>query len=119
MRPVVSILLFFIILVRSYLPLIDYAINYNFISTQLCEKKDNPESLCNGKCYLKKEFSETEQNKSQPTEIKILSVDVFVVNENADFIALKKLVEINQNIPHRCTFSFQNHYKEIFHPPLV
>jgi hypothetical protein len=37
-------------------PMIDYAVNYKYISEELCVNKDKPEMHCNGKCHLKKEI---------------------------------------------------------------
>lgn len=78
MKVLTSILLIFIISVRSFLPLLDYVINYDYISTQLCENRDKPELLCNGKCYVKKELTQNQSTKNQQCEVKIQIVDVFV-----------------------------------------
>ena len=42
---------------RVIFPLVDYALNYNFIVTELCEQKDEVENKCLGKCHLTKEIS--------------------------------------------------------------
>jgi len=39
-------------------PVVDYAINYDYIVNVLCENKGKPEMQCNGKCYLTKELAE-------------------------------------------------------------
>ena len=60
---------------RAYLPYINYWINYDYISTQLCENKDKPDMHCNGKCCLEKELREvaaeenTEKNSPPPQKI--------------------------------------------------
>ena len=41
------------------LPVIDYAINYDYIAEQLCENKNKPVLACYGKCYLAKEVQKT------------------------------------------------------------
>ena len=54
---------------KPILPYLDYAINFNYISTELCENKDKPELDCKGKCHLKKEIRKvvkTEQNQILP-----------------------------------------------------
>ena len=54
-----TVLLFtyFTYVFRVILPLVDYAVNYNFIVTELCEEKDEVENKCLGKCHLTKEIS--------------------------------------------------------------
>ncbi len=34
------------------LPVLDYALNYDFIVSELCLNRENPIMGCNGKCYL-------------------------------------------------------------------
>ncbi|MBC8644541.1 hypothetical protein H9W95_12115 [Flavobacterium lindanitolerans] len=51
------------------LPVIEYAINYDYIATVLCINKDKPEMKCNGKCHLMKELAKSSQDDSdQPKE---------------------------------------------------
>ena len=58
-------------LVKPVFPLIDYAINYEYISKVLCENKAKPGLHCNGKCHLMKELAKnTENEKSLPTDKK-------------------------------------------------
>lgn len=119
MKVLTSILLIFIISVRSFLPLLDYVVHYHYIATQLCENRDKPELLCNGKCYLKKELN-TEHNKNHQCEMKIQLVDLFVPNESVAFEEEKTAILLERkNTIHRCKFSFQNYYSEFFHPPLI
>ncbi len=39
---------------KPIIPVIDYVVNYHYISTVLCENKDKPKLKCNGKCQLMK-----------------------------------------------------------------
>lgn len=120
MKVLTSILLIFIISVRSFLPLLDYVINYDYISTQLCENRDKPELLCNGKCYVKKEFTQNQSTKNQQCEVKIQIVDVFVPQENLNFEINKTESFVEKQITfHHCKFTIQRYYKEFFHPSLV
>lgn len=45
------------------MPVIDYVINYEYISTVLCENKDKPELKCCGKCHLKKELANASEGE--------------------------------------------------------
>ncbi len=42
---------------KPTLPVLDYAINYNYISKVLCKNKDKPKMHCNGKCQLMKNLA--------------------------------------------------------------
>ena len=53
----VLLLTYFTYVFRVIFPLVDYALNYNFIVTELCEQKDDVENKCLGKCHLTKEIS--------------------------------------------------------------
>ena len=51
-------------LLKPIFPVVDYIVNYDYISKVLCENKAKPELKCNGKCHLMKELakeSETEK----------------------------------------------------------
>lgn len=51
----------FIVLIALFLkpilPVVDYVVNYEYISKVLCENKDKPKLQCNGKCHLMKELA--------------------------------------------------------------
>lgn len=62
MKKLVLIVIFAIIL-KPIMPVIDYVINYEYISTVLCENKDKPELKCCGKCHLKKELANASEGE--------------------------------------------------------
>jgi len=109
-------------LIKPVLPVIDYVVNYEYISTQLCENVEKPELKCNGKCHLMKELSKAsedekpinsdkKQNTKQETEV--LFCEVISTFQSSNY----KNFDSNEN------FSFyQNFYNidiltSIFHPP--
>lgn len=47
------------------IPFVEYAFNYNYISTVLCVNKDKPKMQCNGKCHLAKMIAETSDDTTQ------------------------------------------------------
>lgn len=66
-------------------PYITYKINYNYISTVLCENKENPEMHCDGKCHLKKELKKAaNEEKSQNNSSNGKSYE----SENISFIEI-------------------------------
>ena len=41
---------------RPIIPVIEYIVDYDYISKVLCINKDKPELKCNGQCHLSKEM---------------------------------------------------------------
>ena len=75
-------------LTKPLWPVVDYAINYDYIVDNLCENKDKPEMHCNGKCYLKKQLAEETTGKEKsPFSNK------FYYSEIPQFIISEKLPE--------------------------
>jgi len=61
-KKILFILALFILL-KPALPVIDYIINYEYISKVLCVNKDKPKMHCNGKCHLMKELAKASENE--------------------------------------------------------
>lgn len=60
------------ILLKPVFPVLDYIMNYDYISKVLCENKDKPKIHCNGKCHLMKELAKaSEQEKPISSDKKI------------------------------------------------
>ena len=57
-------LLALFILVKPVLPVIDYVVNYEYISKVLCVNKAKPKMKCNGKCHLMKELAKASENET-------------------------------------------------------
>ena len=108
--------------IRPVLPIINYAVNYDYIVENLCENKEKPELMCNGKCYVRKEL--TKANQEQTTQnghkIPVPSLDVFLVAEDFKF-AHADIDSIDQeSISTFCMNScYAEYHPKIFHPPLI
>jgi len=115
----------FIILVltiRPVLPLIDYAVNYEYISEKLCENKDKPQLLCNGKCYLVKEMAKTSENTPKQSNLKISSgfTDAFVADQIFKFdFSTEYFTEKDKPSPFYKSFYHFLVGSDVFHPPLI
>ena len=49
---------------KPIIPVVEYIVNYDYISKVLCENKSKPKMHCNGKCRLMKELANaSEQEK--------------------------------------------------------
>lgn len=100
------------------MPLINYAVNYEYIVKNLCEKKDVIDSTCKGKCFVSKELVKTEKLTNSGT-IKIPVMDVFLsseifffLNDNVfDYLDTKSSLYLNNHT--------SEYFSKIFHPPLA
>lgn len=120
LKIIISIFLLFVLVLRTAMPIVDYAVNYNYISSQLCENRDKPQLLCNGKCYLKKEIlKSTENQNTKEFKIQITAIDVFVVNETLDFKTDFLIRESQKdNFQNQFNLIVEPYYEDFFHPPL-
>jgi hypothetical protein len=55
-----------LVLLKPLFPFLDYAINKEYISKNLCENRNKPKLNCNGKCHLMKQLKKA--NAENPTE---------------------------------------------------
>jgi hypothetical protein len=51
-------------LLKPALPVIDYVINYEYISKVLCVNKAKPKLQCSGKCHLMKELAKSSEKEA-------------------------------------------------------
>jgi hypothetical protein len=77
-----------LISINAFVPLINFAINYNFIVEELCVERDYKVNDCNGSCQLKTQVSknletENETNKSKPIVIKEVETPYFSIQQSA------------------------------------
>ncbi|CAM3356099.1 hypothetical protein FLLO111716_05970 [Flavobacterium longum] len=110
------------ILTKPVLPVAEYVINYDYISTKLCVNKEKPKLQCNGKCQLMKKLaaaSESEKpissdKKANPLEHHDWIDDVKTVAVPGKILGLKT----------KASTLYHNFYRNlrghaVFHPPTV
>lgn len=69
MKQFLAIPLIFVMLVKPLWPVAEYIINYDYIVTNLCENRAQPQLQCDGKCYLSKLLAkENGQQEDNPFE---------------------------------------------------
>lgn len=116
------LLLALLMLVKPSFPIIDYVVNYEYISKELCENKAKPELQCNGKCHLMKELakaSEAEKplssNKKDTSknEIEVVFYQDIVPTQ-LPFIHVPAHSLVANNYSNQYTFLNSS---TIFHPP--
>lgn len=110
-------------MIRPVMPIISYAVNYEYISTELCENKDDVEMECNGKCHLKKELAkEIQENNpaSESKKVNFAETSMLFCSDILPFTFEKMFFDEEvQNVT-----SYSNLYQKedaytIFHPPAI
>ena len=110
-------------LLKPVLPVIEYAINYDYIATVLCINKDKPEMKCNGKCHLMKELAKSSQDDSdQPKEKRFMTSESHILffEEILDF----GLVPVKSPLANQSSNTFYSNLyshldgRSIFRPPV-
>ncbi len=51
------------VLLKPVFPVVEYALNYDYIAKVLCVNKDKPMLHCNGKCHLMKELAKAAESE--------------------------------------------------------
>ncbi|SHL62622.1 hypothetical protein [Chryseobacterium carnipullorum] len=120
LRFFISIFIIFTIALRPVLPLVNYAVNYDYIVKNLCENRNVPQSTCKGKCYVSKELAKTEKQSNNSQVIKISVLDVFVSHDTLSFLGQResdaeaKAIHSDYIVDHTSEY-----FSRIFHPPLA
>lgn len=118
--------LVFILIIAIFLkpifPVIEYVVNYEYISKVLCENKAKPMMHCNGKCHLMKELAKAAENEKPASsdkkgytpvaellffqEIKTFSI------ASASFLDKEKSSNTYSNLYSK------SHLESVFRPPI-
>lgn len=107
---------------KPILPVIDYAVNYEYISKVLCINKAKPELKCNGKCHLMQELAKASDDDKPISSDKKQSsnsfVDLFVTEADSfNFLFFQKSTTQELNSSYANLYSHLDSYV-IFHPPI-
>lgn len=118
MKYLVSIFVIFTITIKPILPVVNYAVNYHYISENLCENRNKPQLSCNGKCFLAKELSKTQEESTQIISRAnsidhFIAQDIFMINNHPVFIPKNRLTNIYFD------FYDSKYICSFFHPPVV
>lgn len=118
----VALILILALFLKPFFPVIEYVVNYEYISKVLCENKDKPVMHCNGKCYLMKELAKaSDAEKPNSTEKKTNTPpmhDLFV----EDLYTIDFVTFFETNTKSTLNSKYANLYAHlnlhaIFHPP--
>jgi hypothetical protein len=104
------------------LPVIDYVINYKYVSKVLCVNKAKPKMHCNGKCHLMKELAKTSESETPISSNKKVAsheLEVLFFEEINSFkiksLYFDKKQIVNQNYSN--LYHFLNS-TSVFRPPI-
>lgn len=119
MKLFISVFIIFTIALRPVLPLINYAVNYDYIVKNLCENRSVQQSTCKGKCYVAKELAKTEKQSNTNQTVKISGLDVFIAHEILSFSDYQFDIVKKNSDSRYINFHTSEYFSRIFHPPLV
>ncbi|MCB9204029.1 MAG: hypothetical protein H6603_03530 [Flavobacteriales bacterium] len=101
---------------QAYMPHVNYWMNRDYISSVLCENKDQPELECNGKCHLKKEIQESTDGQEEGKEVsERMMVEFLQVAEQIAFVPSVQVV--TEDFCNYCEPLTAGFSSSIFHPP--
>jgi len=96
------IIIALLIFLKPVLPVVDYIINYDYISKVLCVNKAKPELKCNGKCQLMKNLAkaaEEEKPISPEKKSKAQEIELLFFQEIQSLITLQTSFHPKNRIP--------------------
>ena len=108
MKLILNIFFIFYLVFKPLIPVLDYAVNYNYISEELCINKNIPVLHCNGKCYLEKELAKNAQDDAQSSKTKSQDQKI------TDLCLPVEISEIQKGY-YILTIRDKNIYKENYH----
>jgi len=100
-------------------PVIHYVLHKKYYAEVLCENKDKPKMHCNGKCHLKKELKQAQQeseNPNNPIPIPKTNKEIFpAILEK--YVVTKEFELFNDFKLYFVQFYYKDIYIEILTPP--
>jgi hypothetical protein len=105
----------------TWVTIIDFKINQNFIAAKLCQNRNRPKMHCNGQCALMKKMRQQEkQDPNVPGPLK-LQISSTVLSSKTFFAAVNPSLSITNKvfIPLVNTGRPVDRTSPIFHPPAV
>ena len=109
-------------LLKPVFPVVDYIVNYEYISKVLCVNKAKPKLQCNGKCHLMKELAKTSESEtpiSSNKKIAYHELEILFFEEIKSFKITSIYLDKNQflNSNYSDLYSYLNS-DSVFRPPI-
>jgi hypothetical protein len=110
------------IFLKPIFPVIEYMVNYEYISKVLCENKAKPIMHCNGKCHLMKELAKANENDKPATSDKkgytsVIEVLFFQEINAISFFSSSLSDKEKRNYNYSNLYSNMN-FESLFRPPI-
>lgn len=120
----IIIIVILAIFLKPILPVVDYVVNYDFISKVLCENKAKPKLKCNGKCHLMKELAKASEDEkpinSDKKDNSKQEVELLYCNEVAEISFRQIYFHNNTSVGDNYTnLYFHRVSCSVFHPPTI
>lgn len=98
--------------------IINYEIHKDYIAKNLCENRDKPKMCCKGKCQLKKQLNNTENENTKNKTSNRFTFDDYVCEEakQLQIAPLPETIVKNNTILVSQEYSFDP-LLSVFHPP--
>lgn len=110
------------ILLKPFLPIVEYVVNYEYISKVLCVNKETPIMGCDGKCYLMSQLAKSAEDEKPISDKKIIvkEVEILFFQEIKQVVFLKAIITQKPIL----NFNYCNLYNYLnssttFHPPTI
>ena len=107
---------------KPLLPIVEYVVNYDYITKVLCVNKENLVMGCDGKCYLVSQLAKASDFEKPITDKRIVVKDFEIIF----YQAIPEIVLSPLYLLHKTTanFNYCNRYASIcgtavFHPPTL
>jgi hypothetical protein len=117
----ILILLMMVQTFTSWLIVVEYIINKEYIANNLCVNKEKPKLHCQGKCQLMKKMAEEEKQTSSNSQTggKIKMSDVLFTH-NLPVPALNELLkQVPEFYSNYLAKTSTGSFTSIFHPPAI
>ena len=116
----IAVIIIIVLFLKPVFPVVEYAVNYDYISKVLCINKAKPKLKCNGKCHLMKELAKASDDEKPISSNKKTNTlnDLFVQEVNS-FVFMNNRV----TVPFILNTNYANLYSHLdtysfFHPPI-
>ena len=111
-----SVSIFFLSASKTFI-LLNYSLNKEYITKNLCENRSKPKMNCNGKCHLKKELQKDDKRDNSPSGGMKEKMEVQLFNSNCSVSSpVLPFVKTNYSISANQNYSRLDH-SSVFHPP--
>lgn len=113
----VFLLLYLLIMFKPYYTIIEYYVNQDYIAQYLCVNRYEPQTHCQGKCYLRQKLQEKQAEESQEILNQFKESPVHVSAWFSWIFSFKNSLLNHQGSVYLSQYKYYFHH-EIFRPPI-